>query len=65
MTDHELIRALYDEAGVISLIEFFATLTPTQRACAWSAVRAQATDSRLARSDKAQRIFDALDERIR
>ena len=129
MTDHELITALYDEAGVISycggegddetalafvrfvrglpetrihpndvrentagdyetsprwsalaleyvfsdrdqeeheelVIEFFATLTPAQRARAWSAVRARATSSRLVRSDKAKPIFDALDERI-
>jgi hypothetical protein len=52
------------EDHVEIVIQFFATLTPAQRARAWSGVRAQVTTSGLAGSDREKPILDALAERI-
>lgn len=46
------------------VIEFFATLTPAQRARAWSSVRTQVTKCGLGASDQAKPILDALAKRI-
>ena len=46
------------------VIDFFSTLTPAQRARAWSSVRTQATNSGLVGSDRERSILDALAKRI-